>query len=68
MRVVCGDGVIRIQQSADIGETKYYVLNVSNQKCLSNRFRYITALLLQGQTDAPPVKADSVAKSRSVEG
>ena len=28
-------------------ETKYYVLNVSNERCLSNGFWYIKELLLQ---------------------
>ena len=41
------DGVIHIQEDAEIEETKYYVLNVSSERCLSNGFRYIKELLLQ---------------------
>ena len=41
------DGVVHIQRDAEIDETKYYVLNVSDERCLSNGFRYIKELLLQ---------------------
>ena len=41
------DGVIHMQEDAEIEETKYYVLNVSNERCLSNGFRYVKELLLQ---------------------
>ena len=40
-------GVVHIQRDAEIDETKYYVLNVSDERCLSNGFRYIKELLLQ---------------------
>ena len=46
-RFVVIDGVVHIQRDADIDETKYYVLNVSDERCLSNGFRYIKELLLQ---------------------
>ena len=41
------DGVINIQEDAETEETKYYVLNISDERCLSNGFRYIKELLLQ---------------------
>ena len=41
------DGVVHIQRDAERDETKYYVLNVSGERCLSNGFRYIKELLLQ---------------------
>ena len=41
------DGVVHIQRDAERDETKYYVLNVSDERCLSNGFRYIKELLLQ---------------------
>ena len=41
------DGVIHIQRDAETEETKYYLLNVSDERCLSNGFRYIKELLLQ---------------------
>ena len=46
-RFVVIDGVVHIQRDAEIDETKYYVLNVSDERCLSNGFRYIKELLLQ---------------------
>ena len=41
------DSVVHIQRDAEIDETKYYVLNVSDERCLSNGFRMIKELLLQ---------------------
>ena len=46
-RFVVIDGVVHIQRDAEIDETKYYVLNVSDERCLSNGFRMIKELLLQ---------------------
>ena len=46
-RFVAIDGVVHIQRDAEKDETKYYVLNVSDERCLSNGFRYIKELLLQ---------------------
>ena len=46
-RFVVIDGVVHIQRDAERDETKYYVLNVSDERCLSNGFRYIKELLLQ---------------------
>ena len=41
------DGAVHIQRDAETEETKYYLLNVSDERCLSNGFRYIKELLLQ---------------------
>ena len=41
------DGVIHIQEDAEIEQTKYYILNVSNERCLSNGFKYVKELLSQ---------------------
>ena len=41
------DGVVHVQRDAETEETKYYLLNVSDERCLSNGFRYIKELLLQ---------------------
>ena len=49
-RFVAIDGVVHIQRDAEKDETKYYVLNVSDERCLSNGFRYIKELLLQDHT------------------
>ena len=46
-RFVVIDGVVHIQRDVEKDETKYYVLNVSDERCLSNGFRYIKELLLQ---------------------
>ena len=46
-RFVVIDGVVHIQRDAERDETKYYVLNVSDERCLSNGFRYMKELLLQ---------------------
>ena len=49
-RFVAIDGVVHIQRDAEKDETKYYVLNVSDERCLSNGFRCIKELLLQDHT------------------
>ena len=49
-RFVAIDGVVHIQRDAEKDETKYYVLNVSDERCLSNDFRCIKELLPQDHT------------------
>ena len=43
------NGIIHLQENADTEETSYFVLNVSNESCLSDGFCYIKKLLLQDQ-------------------
>ena len=46
-RFVVIDGVVHIQRDAEKEETKHYMLDVSDERCLSNGFRCIKELLLQ---------------------
>ena len=46
-RFVAIDGVVHIQRDAEKDETKYYLLNVCDERCLSNGFRYIKELRLK---------------------